>query len=95
MQVIIDIPDTVAAQIGSSGHDLSQTALESLALEGYRSGALSEGAVRQLLGFETRLEVHEFLAEHDVDLNYRLADWEHDRRVADQNTARAESQLPR
>ncbi len=71
----------------SLGKDPSRAVLESLALEGYRSGTISEGIVRQMLGFGTRLEVHEFLAAHGVDLNYRMADWIEDRETADRNAS--------
>ncbi len=52
------------------GHDLgviaperdpAHSALEALALEGYRSDRLSEFDIQQLLGIETRMEVHGFL----------------------------------
>ena len=45
-------------------------ALEALALEGYRTERLSESELRQMLGFETRMQVHAFLKEHGVYLNY-------------------------
>jgi hypothetical protein len=35
--------------------------------------------VRRLLGYETRLEVHAFLKEHDVPLRYTLEDLKKDR----------------
>ena len=40
--------------------------------------------VRELLGFETRIEVHAFLKEHDVFLHYTNEDLAHDREVASQ-----------
>jgi hypothetical protein len=89
MQVTLEIPDTIAAQIVAAGKDPARAALEALALEGYRNRELSEGAVRRLLGFDTRLEVHAFLADHDVPLNYSFEDWQHDKQVADQNVALA------
>ena len=91
MQLTIEIPDTLAAQFTAAGKDPARLALEALALEGYRDRQLSESAVRRLLGFDTRLEVHAFLADHDVPLNYSIADWNHDKQVADQNVAHAES----
>ena len=54
-------------------------ALEALALEGYRTELLSESAVRQMLGFETRMEVHDFLKKHRVYLHYDVTDLEQDR----------------
>jgi len=56
--------------------------LEVLALEGYRSGRLPESDVRQLLGLETRTEVHEFLKEHEAFMHYTLEDLDHDGAVA-------------
>lgn len=53
-------------------------ALEALALEGYRTERLSESEFRQMLGFETRMQVHAFLKEHGVYLNYSLADMDRD-----------------
>jgi len=60
------------------GANLPRTLLETLALEGYRQDWLSEAAVRRLLGFQTRMEVHAFLKEHGVCLHYNAADLEHD-----------------
>jgi len=52
--------------------------LETTAVEGYRTGALTESQVRRLLGFETRFEVYELLKEHKVPLRYTEADLEED-----------------
>jgi hypothetical protein len=83
MQVTLDIPDTLAAQLTAAGKDPARAALEALAIEGYRNLQLSDAAVRRLLGFDTRLEVHAFLADHNVPLNYTLEDWQHDKQLAD------------
>lgn len=77
MHIDIDIPDDIAGVIAPD-QDPSRAALEALALEGYRSDRLSEGAVRRLLGFATREGVHGFLREHGVYLNYGIEDAEHD-----------------
>jgi hypothetical protein len=51
-----------------------------VAIEGYRSGALSAYQVRRLLGFETRDELDGFLKAHNVwEQAYDLADLEQDR----------------
>jgi len=44
-----------------------------IALEGYQAGHLSEEQVRRLRGYDTRLEVHGFLTNHDVPLRYTRA----------------------
>ena len=58
--------------------NLPRQALEALAVEGYRTGALTEGQVRRLLNLETRFEVHALLKEHRVPLQYTEADLEAD-----------------
>jgi uncharacterized protein UPF0175 len=58
--------------------DLSRAALEALALEGYRNQLLSEGQVRRMLGFRTRLQVHRFLKSHNVYFHYPIAELEND-----------------
>jgi len=70
VQVTFDIPDELASQLVTSGKDASRAALEAFAVESYRSGLLTESEVRRMLGYETRMEVHALLAEHDVCLNY-------------------------
>jgi hypothetical protein len=57
-------------------------ALEARALEGHRTELLSESAVRRMLGFETRMEVHAILKKHNVYLHYDLADLEQDQATA-------------
>ena len=82
MTITLEIPDELAAALTTSGQSLSRTALEALALEGYRDDRLTEADIRRLLGFETRMEVHAFLKEHGVFLHYTLQDLEHDRKAA-------------
>ena len=82
MEILVNIPDQLARQIVPEGHDAARAALEALALEGYRAERLSEAEVRQLLGFETRLQVHAFLKQHGVYLQYDISDLEHDQASA-------------
>jgi predicted HTH domain antitoxin len=89
MTIIIEIPEELAGQLIAAGQDPARATLEAVALEGYRSDRLSEADIRELLGFETRMEVHEFLKEHGVFLHYTNEDLEHDRDVAIQVARRA------
>jgi predicted HTH domain antitoxin len=66
-----------AALRGQWGN-VSRHALETIAVEGYRTNALSEAQVRRLLRLETRFEVHALLKEHRVPLRYAQADLEED-----------------
>jgi Uncharacterised protein family (UPF0175) len=58
--------------------DLPRAALESLALEAYRSRALTAAQLRWLLVFETWMEVDALLKEHEI-FDYSAADFEQDR----------------
>jgi hypothetical protein len=82
MHIALDIPDDFGDLIAPD-QDPARATLEALALEGYRSRRLGESAVRRLLGFGTRMEVHGFLKEHGVYLNYSMEDLEHDIRESD------------
>jgi predicted HTH domain antitoxin len=77
MEIAIHLPDDIAQVL--PWQDISRHLLEQIALEGYQSGHLSEEQVRRLLGYDTRLEVHRFLKDHDVPLRYSLEDLERDR----------------
>ena len=90
MQVSIDLPDDVSRALQRSWGDLPRHALESFAIEGYRSGALTESQVRRMLGFETRSEVHAFLKSAGVYLNYSEDDL-----AADLETHRKLGVLPK
>jgi hypothetical protein len=70
MQIGIELPEDIAQGLQAEWKDLPRHALEAVALEGYRSGALTESQVRRVLGFESRLEVNSFLREHGVYYNY-------------------------
>jgi hypothetical protein len=82
MHIALDIPDNIP-NVVAPDQDPARAALEAMALEGYRSRRLGESAVRRLLGFESRMEVHGFLKEHGVHLNYSMEDLEHDIRESD------------
>lgn len=72
MQIDLEIPDEISATFGSDPQSVKQAFLESLALEGVRTGRLSRGQVRRLLGFETRYEVDGFLKEHGTPVEESL-----------------------
>jgi predicted HTH domain antitoxin len=78
MRVSLDLPDDISAALEERWRDIPRHALEALAVEGYRTGALSENQVRRLLGFESRFDVHALLKEHRVPLRYTEEDAERD-----------------
>lgn len=91
MQITLNLPDELARRVAPEGKDPARVALEALALEGYRTELLSESAVRQMLGLQTRLEVHEFLKQHGVYLHYDVSDLEQDRATARQVRSKLQS----
>ena len=74
MNPTVEIPDELAGRLNAAGGDLSRRALEAFALEEYRSGHLTENALRRLLGFSTRCQLDGFLKAHDVWIDYTLED---------------------
>ena len=66
MRISLDVPEDIAKSLGDDAPTLQRAVLEGLALEGVRSGTLSRGQVRRLLGFQTRNEVDGFLKAHRV-----------------------------
>jgi predicted HTH domain antitoxin len=78
MEITIHIPDDLASSLGQAEGDLSRRTLEALAIDGFRSGKLTEEQVRRILGYGTRMQVHGFLKEHDVYLKYSPEDLEQD-----------------
>lgn len=69
MNVLVPIPDALAAKLGS---DLPRRALEALVLEEYRACRLSNPELRELLGLETRHEMDGFLKAHGVYEDFTL-----------------------
>ena len=65
MNVMVPIPDDLAARFGSEA-ELGRRVVEALALEEYRAGRLTRPELRQLLGFATRGELDGFLKEHGI-----------------------------
>ena len=65
MDVMVPIPDDLAARFGSEA-ELGRRAVEALALEEYRAGRLTSPELRHLLGFATRGELDGFLKDHGI-----------------------------
>jgi hypothetical protein len=78
MQIRLELPKDIAQGLRSRWKDIPRAALESLALEAYRSHFLTAAQLRRLLGFATRMQADAFLKEHDV-YDLTAADFEWDR----------------
>ncbi len=74
MEITINLPEDVANVFLADGENLEREILEATALEGYRSGKLSQAQVRRMLNLATDMQVDAFLKEHEVYLEYDLND---------------------
>ena len=81
MRVTIQLPEDISAALEEQWDDVPRRSLEAIAVEGYRTGALTESQIRRLLGLDTRFQVHALLKEHHVPLQYTSADFEDDLRA--------------
>jgi hypothetical protein len=87
MRITLELPEEIVPELKSKWKDLPRAALESLALEAYRSRALTAAQLRRLLGFDTRMEMDAFLKEHEI-YDLTAADFEQDRETLRQLRAR-------
>lgn len=78
MNVKIDLPEDVSSTLAGEWGDVERRSLEAVVVEGYRTGALTEGQVRRALGFSNRFQVHALLKEHGVSIRYGESDLEDD-----------------
>ena len=82
MNVAVELPDDIAQQLETAWHDMPRRVLEAVAVEGYRSGALTHGQVQRLLQLSW-WETEAFLKERQAYLPYDEEDLEHDRAALD------------
>lgn len=66
MNLIVAIPDEMAARLAAEGGDLSRQALEALMLEALRAGRVTKGDLGRALGFEALDQLDGFLKAHGV-----------------------------
>ena len=78
MQVAIEIPESLSARLTEHWGNLPRRALEAVAVEAYRDGALTTHEIQQLLGLASRWEVDAFLKQAGAWLDYSEADLESD-----------------
>ncbi|HEY4381551.1 MAG TPA: UPF0175 family protein [Acidobacteriaceae bacterium] len=74
MQVKVDIPDDLAAQIIPAGQDPARAVLEDALVQAYRENRISGPQLMQALGIETRDELDGLLKSHQVWIEYSMDD---------------------
>jgi predicted HTH domain antitoxin len=77
-ELTIELPEEIERELEAAWEDLPRRALEALAVEGYRSGALTRGQVGTLLDLNF-WETESFLKERAAFLQYTPEDLEQDR----------------
>ncbi len=82
MQITVELPEDIARHLAADAPSLSRAAIEALAIEGVRSGKLSTGQARRMLGFNTRMQVDGFLKEHGVYLPLTVENVEGEARLS-------------
>jgi hypothetical protein len=78
MNVSIVVPDDVYYRMQTRYKDLSQSALEALTLEAYRTGVITEAEVQRMLNLDSRWEVDAFLKRAQAYIDYTEADLKQD-----------------
>lgn len=68
MEINVQIPEDIGHSLADDASGLQRAVLEGLAIEGVRSGRISRGQARRLLGFSTRYDVDGFLKSHGVPI---------------------------
>ena len=78
MNVAIEIPENISVPLRLRWKDVPRRALEAVAAEAYRSGALTAHQVGELLGHGSRWETEAFLKDVQACLHYEEDDLERD-----------------
>jgi len=68
--VAVDIPDDLERRLKDRWQDVPRKVLEAVALEAYRSGALTGAEVQRLLNIESRWDLGAFLEQAGAFLDY-------------------------
>ena len=78
MQITIELPEETGQQLQQQWGNLSRKMLESLAVEAYRNGVLTEAQIQVLLNLPSRFVTEAFLKQSQAYLDYTEEDLEQD-----------------
>lgn len=77
MEIVLTIPDNVAAEIqNGSATPLARRLLELAAIQAHLADLITEAEVMDMLGFEDREELYEFFKRYDVRSKHTSEDFE-------------------
>ena len=78
MNIAIDIPDDIGQVLAAQAGGVTRAVLEAVAIESYRSGAITPAQVQQMLGLRSRWETESFLHRAEAFHGYTMDDLEKD-----------------
>jgi len=78
VNVAIEIPDDIGRLLAGQAGDLSRAVLEAVAVEAYRSGAITPAQVLRMLGLRSRWQTESFLRRAEAHHDYTMDDLERD-----------------
>src|ERR1035437_7515045 len=78
VNVAIEIPDDIGQLLAAQEGGVSRAVLEAVAIEAYRSGAITPGQVQQMLELRSRWQTESFLRRADAYHDYTMDDLERD-----------------
>jgi hypothetical protein len=78
VNVAIDIPDDIGQVLATQAGGVTRAVLEAVAIEVYRSVAITPAQVQQMLGLGSRWETESFLRRAEVFHDYTMNDLERD-----------------
>ena len=81
--VSFNIPESLKSLLAAEWGDISKAAVESLAIESYRTGKLTINQVAELLSLDSRWDAERWLGERGVNWNYDIHEFEDDLRTLD------------
>jgi predicted HTH domain antitoxin len=78
VDVAIQIPDDIGPVLAAQAGSVSRAVLEAVAVEAYRSGAITPAQVQPMLGLRSRWETEAFLRRAEAYHDYTMDDLERD-----------------
>ena len=78
MNVAIQIPDDIGRLLEGLTGDVSRAVLQAVAVEAYRTGAITAAQVQQMLDLPSRWATESFLHRSKAYLDYTTEDLERD-----------------
>jgi predicted HTH domain antitoxin len=78
VNVAIDIPDEIGQVLAAQAGGVSRAVLEAVAIEAYRTGAITTAQVQQMLGLRSRWDTDSFLRRAEAFHDYTMDDLERD-----------------